>query len=95
MTLFTPYRFNYEENNNLPYMDPKRNQTFGNFDIDWDFSISYTFLKVLSVSLNTSLIYRDQLYMTYRHKGDPQGFNRTGQRLQFKEIIALGIGYRF
>ncbi len=63
-------------------------QPFGNFDVDWDFSISYQFLKVLNVSLNTSLKYYDQVMIT-----DKSG--ATGPRVQFKEVIGLGIGYSF
>jgi len=99
LVLFTPYRFDYKTQKNLPYMDANRHQVFGNFDIDWDLSISYTFLKVLSVSLSTTLKYRDQEYITYstirENKGIPKGTIRTGQRVQFREIIAVGIGYSF
>jgi hypothetical protein len=99
LTLFTPYRFDYKAQKALPYMDATGHQVFGNFDVDWDLTVSYTFLKVLSVSLSTSLKYRDREYITYStpraQKGIPKGTLRTGQRVQFREILAVGIGYSF
>ncbi len=74
LVLFTPYT--------------SKQQKFGNFDVDWDFSISYQFLKVLNVSLMTSLKYYDQVMIT-----DKNG--NTGPRVQFKEVLGLGIGYSF
>ena len=74
LVLFTPYT--------------NKKQPFGNFDVDWDFSISYQFLKVLNVSLMTSLKYYDQVMIT-----DKNG--NVGPRVQFKEVLGLGIGYSF
>jgi hypothetical protein len=74
LVLFTPYT--------------NKKQPFGNFDVDWDFSISYQFLKVLNVSLMTSLKYYDQVMIT-----DKKG--NVGPRVQFKEVLGLGIGYSF
>ena len=82
VTLFTPYT--------------SKVQKFGNFDIDWDFAISYTFFKVLSVSLMTSLKYYDQVMIA---KPDWDGvYGSEGHpcpRVQFKEMLGLGIGYSF
>lgn len=74
LVLFTPYT--------------SKAQPFGNFDVDWDFSISYQFLKVLNVSLMTSLKYYDQIKIT-----DAKG--NVGPRVQFKEVLGVGIGYSF
>ncbi|MDR3047226.1 MAG: DUF3078 domain-containing protein [Bacteroidales bacterium] len=63
-------------------------QKFGNIDVDWDFSISYQFLKVLNVSLNTALKYYDQVMIT-----DKKG--HTSAKVQFKEIVSLGLAYSF
>ncbi len=69
------------------------NRRFGNFDVDWDVSISYQFLKCLQVSLNTSLKYYNG---TLIEKFDKDG-NSLGkaERVQFKSVIGLGIGYSF
>ena len=63
-------------------------EKFGNFNVDWDFMISYQFLKVLNVSLMTSLKYYDEVKITDRH-------GNTGPRVQFKEVLGLGVGYSF
>jgi hypothetical protein len=70
-------------------------------DLDWDFSISYQFLKVLNVSLGTQLKYYDRVLFD---KIDPEtktpilnadGTIAQGPRVQFKTILGLGIGYSF
>lgn len=70
-------------------------------DLDWDFSISYQFLKVLNVSLGTQLKYYDRVLFD---KLDPEtktpilnadGTVAQGPRVQFKTILGLGIGYSF
>jgi len=74
ITLYTPYT--------------SKTQCFGNIDVDWDFAVSYQFLKVLNVSVGTSLKYYDQIMII-----DKEG--KTGPRMQFKEVIGIGIGYTF
>ena len=70
-------------------------------DLDWDFSISYQFLKVLNVSLGTQLKYYDRVLFD---KLDPEtkapilntdGTIAQSPRVQFKTILGLGIGYSF
>ena len=65
-------------------------------DLDWDFSISYQFLKVLNVSLGTQLKYYDRVKFAKNDEGkfvlDPKG---PSSRVQFKTILGLGIGYSF
>ena len=85
VTLFTPYTARIH--------DKVNGQKFGNFDVDWDFAISYSFFKVFSVSLMTSLKYYDKVMIdgpAWRkyHEG-------PRSRVQFKEVIGLGIGYSF
>ena len=88
LTLFTPYTARIH--------DKEHGQKFGNFDVDWDVAITYNFLKVFSVSLMTSLKYYDQVMIarkdwdgTRTHPGHPTS------RVQFKEVVGLGIGYSF
>lgn len=87
VSLFTPYT--------------SKTQKFGNFDVDWDFAISYNFLKVLSVSLMTSLKYYDQVMIpgkNWNGQTGPNGEQWAGypaQRVQFKEMLGIGIGYSF
>jgi len=66
-----------------PYTDP--GQKFGHFNVDWNFMISYQFLKVLSVSLTTNLRY----YPKVLFPEEPY------KRVQFQEIFGLGVAYSF
>ena len=70
-------------------------------DLDWDFSISYQFLKVLNVSLGTQLKYYDRVLFDKLDKEGNIVLDATtgkpvqGPRVQFKTILGLGIGYSF
>lgn len=68
-------------------------------DLDWDFSISYQFLKVLNVSLGTQLKYYDRVLFDKDLNGnlivDANGNPNPSPRVQFKTILGLGIGYSF
>ena len=63
-------------------------KNFGNVDVDWDLAVSYQLLKVLNVSLGTSLKYYDAV------KFD-NGDGRNVQHIQFKTLLGVGIGYTF
>ena len=84
LTLFTPYTARIHDENG---------QKFGNFDVDWEVAITYNFLKVFSVSLMTSLKYYDKVMID----GPAWGKYSEGPRarVQFKEVVGLGIGYSF
>lgn len=64
-------------------------RNIGKVDVDWDFSISYQFLKVLNVSLGTSLKYYNSVLIPDKDGNNPKA------RVQFKSILGLGIGYSF
>ena len=94
--LFTPYAWDKTEVFDADgkfegYRD--NNRRFGNFDVDWDAAISYQFLKCLNVTLSTSLKYYNGVKI---EKFDKEG-NLVGsaERVQFKGILGLGIGYSF
>ena len=89
--LFTPYAWDKTEmfdaeNNFIGYRD--NNRRFGNFDVDWDAAISYQFLKCLNVTLSTSLKYYNGVKIA-----DEDGV--AAERVQFKTILGLGLGYSF
>jgi hypothetical protein len=89
--LFTPYAWDKTEvldaeGNFVGFRD--NNRRFGNFDVDWDAAISYQFLKCLNVTLSTSLKYYNGVKIA----------NKDGllaERVQFKGILGLGVGYSF
>lgn len=89
--LFTPYAWDKTEmfdaeNKFIGYRD--NNRRFGNFDVDWDAAISYQFLKCLNVTLSTSLKYYNGVKIA-----DKEGV--LAERVQFKSILGLGVGYSF
>jgi hypothetical protein len=89
--LFTPYAWDKIEMKDangdfIGYRD--NNRRFGNFDVDWDTSISYQFLKCLNVTLSTSLKYYNGVKIA-----DKEG--HATERVQFKGILGLGVGYSF
>ena len=89
--LFTPYAWDMTKmldakGNFIGYRD--NNRRFGNFDVDWDTSISYQFLKCLNVTLSTSLKYYNGVKIA-----DKEGY--ATERVQFKGILGLGVGYSF
>ena len=89
--LFTPYTWDKTEmfdaeNKFIGYRD--NNRRFGNFDVDWDAAISYQFLKCLNVTLSTSLKYYNGVKIA-----DKNGI--AAERVQFKGVLGLGVGYSF
>ncbi len=64
-------------------------KNFGNIDVDWDMSISYQLMKVLNVSLGTSLKYYDAI------KFDTQDGKGKVQHIQFKTLLGVGVAYNF
>ena len=109
LALFTPYQgkgFNVYEKwlENNPgkgrddynaagyYFDySNNNRYFGHFDVDWDVALSYQFLKCLQVTLQTSLKYYPGTLIAAEEGGNPV----EKERVQFKGIIGLGVGYSF
>jgi len=64
------------------------NRYFGHFDVDWDVALSYQFLKCLQVTLQTSLKYYNGTLVANRD-------GELAERVQFKGVIGLGVGYSF
>ncbi len=87
--LYTPYAWDKvlvtDADGVSSYRD--NNRRFGNFDVDWDTSISYNFLKYLQVTLSTSLKYYNGVKI-----------ERDGvacERIQLKGVLGVGLGYKF
>lgn len=64
------------------------NRKFGNFDVDWDVALSYQFLKCLQVTLQTNLKYYNGLLIENKDGAE-------AERVQFKGMIGIGVGYSF
>ena len=100
LALFTPYQGKgfslkdaYEAANPgesyTGYFEYSHNgRQFGNFDVDWDVALSYQFLKCLQVTLQTNLKYYPGTLIA-----NADGIE--SERVQFKGVIGLGVGYSF
>ena len=98
--LYTPYQgkgFNLREAYEQAYPDEpyplyyeysNLNRHFGNFDMEWDFLISYSFLKVLNVTFSSNMRFYNGTLIK-----DKEGVER--ERLQYKSVLGVGIGYSF
>lgn len=62
---------------------------FGNVDINWDVLVSMKINKFLSATLNTTLKYDNDV-----KRVDSEG-NRHGAKIQFKEVLGVGLAYNF
>lgn len=63
-------------------------------DVNWETLIGMKVNKFLTVSLNTVLIY-DQDIDIITGKNDDQGQPIIGPRVQFKEVLGVGLSYQF
>ncbi|WP_029903841.1 DUF3078 domain-containing protein [Prevotella sp. 10(H)] len=63
--------------------------SFGNIDVNWDLLISMKINKVLSASVNTTLKYDDDVKII-----NDDG-TTGGPKVQFKEVIGVGVAYNF
>jgi len=64
-------------------------KTIGNIDVDWTMSLDWKLNKYFTFKANTYLLYDNDIKYT-----DKDG-NKKGPRIQFKEVIGLGLGYIF
>ncbi|MDR2556822.1 MAG: DUF3078 domain-containing protein [Bacteroidales bacterium] len=72
-----------------PYPINKDIDKFGNFVVDWDVLFLLKVNSFLSATINTNLKYDDKVKTT-----DADG-NISGAKVQFKEMITVGIVYAF
>ena len=64
-------------------------ENFGNIDITWEVMLNMKINSFLTATVNTSLVYDDDIdYFDV-------GGNNRGPRVQFKEIIGVGLAYKF
>ena len=62
-------------------------------DVNWDMLVLMKVNKYITVSLNTTLIYDNDITITRDDDGD--GINEiNGPRTQFKELLAVGFSYK-
>ena len=59
------------------------NKQFGNVDMNWDVLINMKINKYLNATLNTTLKY------------DNDEGEKRGAKVQFKDILGIGVAYNF
>lgn len=62
---------------------------FGNIDIEWNLLINMKINKYLNASISTSLKYQDNVKTV-----NSEGISK-GPKVQFKEVIGVGVGFNF
>ena len=65
------------------------NESFGTIDVNWDMMIAFKINKFLTTTLTTNLVYDDDIKTV-----DLQG-NKRGAKVQFREVLGLGLAYSF
>lgn len=67
-----------------------------NVDVNWELLIGMKVNKYITASISTQMIYDDDIPVPVE-KTDASGvkYMTTGPRLQFKEVLAIGLSYKF
>ena len=73
---------------NVDFFTPY-NKQFGNVDVNWDVLINMKINKYLNATLNTTLKY-DNDVKTINDEGE-----KRGAKVQFKDILGIGVAYNF
>ncbi len=66
------------------------NKSFGNIDVNWENVIGMKVNEYISATIHTNLIYDDDIKQL-----DENGQVVGGPKIQFKEMIGVGLSYKF
>jgi hypothetical protein len=69
--------------------------SFGNIDIDWEMLFKLKVNKHVSASIGTHIIYDDDVKFDIVKDGDGNVTDPGGARVQFKQILGVGLNYDF
>jgi len=65
-----------------------------NIDISWETMLALQVNKYITVNINTHLIYDDDIAIAIDNNGDGI-IDESGPRIQFKEMLGVGLTYKF
>lgn len=65
-----------------------------NIDINWQLLLTLKVNKYISASLSTQLMYDDETKLIF-YKSDDITVDHVGPGVQFKEVLGIGISYKF
>ena len=66
----------------------------GNIDVNWEVLIAMKVNKYISATISTQLLYDHDIDIAIDTNGDDIP-DKVGPRTQFKEVLAIGISYKF
>ncbi|HEY0031538.1 MAG TPA: DUF3078 domain-containing protein [Bacteroidia bacterium] len=66
-----------------------------NIDVNWEVLVAMKVNKFLSASISTNMIYDHDIPVPVERDIDGVKVMGTGPRLQFKEVLAIGLSYKF
>ncbi|SEL65815.1 Protein of unknown function, DUF481 [Maribacter orientalis] len=70
-------------------------KSFGNIDVDWELNLNMKVNKFISTSLGTQMIYDDDILFDIVKNDNGTILNPGIPKIQFKQILAVGILYGF
>ena len=70
-------------------------KSFGNIDVDWELNLNMKVNKFISTSLGTQMIYDDDILFDVVKNDNGTILNPGKPKVQFKQILAVGILYGF
>ncbi|MEH6618474.1 DUF3078 domain-containing protein [Maribacter arcticus] len=70
-------------------------KSFGNIDVDWELNLDMKVNKFISTSLGTQMIYDDDILFDVVKNDNGTILNPGIPKIQFKQILAVGILYGF
>ncbi|MGY8913882.1 MAG: DUF3078 domain-containing protein [Flavobacteriales bacterium] len=68
---------------------------FGNIDVDWELNIKLVVNKYIQTNIGTQLIYDDDIKFEEITNEDGIIIDSGGPRIQFKQILGVGVAYSF
>ena len=79
------------------FTDYMRGKEVKNIDVSWDVQINMTINKWLSASVSTNLVYDNDVKLPFVERDKEGNVTREGKcpKIQFKEVLAIGLQYNF
>ena len=70
-------------------------QSFGNVDVDWEVNFNLKVNKYINANIGTHLIYDDDIRFDEELADDGTVINPGEPRIQFKQLLGVGLTYAF
>ncbi|MET6989700.1 DUF3078 domain-containing protein [Sediminicola arcticus] len=70
-------------------------QKFGNIDVDWELNIKLVVNKYIQTTIGAQLIYDDDIKFNEILAEDGTIVDSGGPRIQFKQLLGVGVAYTF